>query len=50
MLLGVTIFGGLGTGIYRIIMIALVALFLAGLMTGRTLAYLEKRIWARGIS
>jgi K+-transporting ATPase ATPase A chain len=44
MLLGETIFGGLGTGIYSIIMVALVALFLAGLMIGRTPAYLGKRI------
>ena len=46
MLLGEMIFGGLGTGIYSIIMIALVALFLAGLMIGRTPAYLGKRIRA----
>src|ERR1700733_13231821 len=32
LLLGEMIFGGLGTGIYSIVMIALVALFLAGLM------------------
>jgi potassium-transporting ATPase potassium-binding subunit len=43
-LLGEMIFGGLGTGIYSIIMVALVALFLAGLMIGRTPAYLGKRI------
>ena len=46
MLLGEIIFGGLGTGIYSIIMIALVALFLAGLMIGRTPAYLGKHIRA----
>jgi len=46
MLLGEIVFGGLGTGIYSIIMIALVALFLAGLMIGRTPAYLGKRIHA----
>ena len=46
MLLGEMIFGGLGTGIYSIIMVALVALFLAGLMIGRTPAYLGKRIRA----
>src|SRR5271165_3221300 len=46
MLLGEIIFGGLGTGIYSIIMVALVALFLAGLMIGRTPAYLGKRIRA----
>jgi K+-transporting ATPase ATPase A chain len=46
MLLGEMIFGGLGTGIYSIIVVALVALFLAGLMIGRTPAYLGKRIRA----
>lgn len=46
MLLGEMIFGGLGTGIYSIIMVSLVALFLAGLMVGRTPAYLGKRIRA----
>jgi potassium-transporting ATPase potassium-binding subunit len=46
MLLGEIVFGGLGTGIYSIVMIALVALFLAGLMIGRTPAYLGKRIQA----
>ena len=44
MLLGEIVFGGLGTGLYSIIMIALVALFLAGLMIGRTPAYLGKHI------
>jgi len=36
----------LGTGIYSVIMVAFVALFLAGLMIGRTPAYLGKRIRA----
>ncbi|MBO0789414.1 MAG: potassium-transporting ATPase subunit KdpA [Ktedonobacteraceae bacterium] len=44
MLLGEMIFGGLGTGIYSIIMIALVGLFLTGLMIGRTPEYLGKKI------
>jgi K+-transporting ATPase ATPase A chain len=46
MLLGEMIFGGLGTGIYSIVMVTLIALFLAGLMIGRTPAYLGKRIRA----
>src|SRR5271165_2557085 len=46
MLLGEIVFGGLGTGIYSIVMIALFALFLAGLMIGRTPAYLGKHIQA----
>ena len=44
MLLGEIIFGGLGTGLYSIILIALVGLFLAGLMVGKTPEYLGKRI------
>ncbi len=46
MLLGEIVFGGLGTGLYSIIMVALIALFLGGLMIGRTPAYLGKRIQA----
>jgi K+-transporting ATPase ATPase A chain len=44
MLLGEVVFGGLGSGIYSIIMIALVAVFLGGLMVGRTPEYLGKKI------
>lgn len=44
MLLGEIIFGGLGTGLYSMILIALIGLFLAGLMIGRTPEYLGKRI------
>ena len=46
MLLGEMIFGGLGTGICSIMTGSLIALFLAGLMVGRTPAYLGKRIRA----
>jgi K+-transporting ATPase ATPase A chain len=42
MLLGEAIFGGLGTGIYSIVLIALIALFIGGLMVGRTPEYLGK--------
>jgi K+-transporting ATPase ATPase A chain len=44
MLLGEVIFGGLGTGLYSMVMIALVAVFLGGLMVGRTPEYLGKKI------
>lgn len=44
MLLGEIIFGGLGTGIYSIVLIALIGLFMAGLMVGRTPEYLGKKI------
>jgi K+-transporting ATPase ATPase A chain len=44
MLLGEIIFGGLGTGIYSIIMVALIGVILAGLMIGRMPEYLGKKI------
>ena len=44
MLLGEVIFGGLGTGLYSIILIALIGLFVGGLMVGRTPEYLGKQI------
>ena len=44
MLLGEVVFGGLGAGVYSIVMTALVAVFLGGLMVGRTPEYLGKRI------
>jgi K+-transporting ATPase ATPase A chain len=47
MLLGEITFGGLGTGLYSMIMIALVGLFMAGLIVGRTPEYLGKRLGPR---
>jgi len=44
MLLGEVIFGGLGTGLYSLVLIALVGLFAAGLMIGRTPEYLGKQL------
>jgi K+-transporting ATPase ATPase A chain len=44
MLLGEVVFGGLGTGIYSLVLIALVGLFAAGLMVGRTPEYLGKQV------
>jgi K+-transporting ATPase ATPase A chain len=44
MLLGEVVFGGLGSGLYGMVMITLVAAFLGGLMIGRTPTYLGKRI------
>jgi K+-transporting ATPase ATPase A chain len=44
MLLGEISFGGLGTGLFSLIMIALVGLFMAGLMVGRTPEYLGKQL------
>jgi potassium-transporting ATPase potassium-binding subunit len=44
LLLGELVFGGLGTGFYSIVMTAAIAVFLAGLMVGRTPEYLGKKI------
>ncbi|HWO34507.1 MAG TPA: potassium-transporting ATPase subunit KdpA [Candidatus Acidoferrum sp.] len=44
MLLGELVFGGLGTGLYAMVMTAAIAVFLAGLMIGRTPEYLGKKI------
>jgi K+-transporting ATPase ATPase A chain len=44
MLLGEIVYGGLGTGLYSMIFVALVALFVGGLMVGRTPEHLGKQI------
>jgi K+-transporting ATPase ATPase A chain len=44
MLIGEVVFGGLGTGLYSMVMAAAIAVFLAGLMVGRTPEYLGKKI------
>src|SRR6266851_236605 len=44
LLLGEIAFGGLGTGIYSLILVVLLALFITGLMVGRTPEYLGKKI------
>ena len=44
MLLGEITFGGLGTGIYSMVMVILVGLFMAGLMVGRTPEYIGKKL------
>jgi K+-transporting ATPase ATPase A chain len=44
MLLGEVVFGGLGTGLYSLVMVALLGVFLGGLMVGRTPEYLGKSI------
>jgi len=46
MLLGEIVFGGLGAGLYSIVVVALVALFVSGLMVGRTPEYLGKQLTA----
>jgi potassium-transporting ATPase potassium-binding subunit len=44
--LGEVIFGGVGSGLYGMIVFAIVAVFVAGLMIGRTPEYLGKKIEA----
>ena len=44
MQLGEVIFGGVGCGLYGMIMFALIAVFVAGLMIGRTPEYLGKKL------
>ncbi|HEV7184527.1 MAG TPA: potassium-transporting ATPase subunit KdpA, partial [Leifsonia sp.] len=41
--------GGIGAGLYGILVIAMIAVFLAGLMVGRTPEYLGKKIGSREI-
>jgi potassium-transporting ATPase potassium-binding subunit len=42
--LGEIIFGGVGAGLYSMLMFAIIAVFIAGLMVGRTPEYLGKKI------
>jgi K+-transporting ATPase ATPase A chain len=44
--LGEVVFGGVGSGLYGMLMFAIVAVFIAGLMVGRTPEYLGKKIEA----
>ncbi len=43
------IFGGVGTGLYSMLLFVLLAVFLGGLMVGRTPEYLGKKVQAREI-
>ena len=47
--LGEVIFGGVGAGLYGILVFVVLAVFIAGLMVGRTPEYLGKKIEAREI-
>ena len=44
--LGEIIFGGVGSGLYGMLVFAIIAVFVAGLMVGRTPEYLGKKIEA----
>jgi K+-transporting ATPase ATPase A chain len=46
MQLGEVIFGGVGSGLYGMIIFSIIAVFIAGLMVGRTPEYLGKKIEA----
>jgi len=50
MMLGEVIFGGVGAGFYGMLMFALLTVFIAGLMVGRTPEYLGKKIEAREVT
>jgi K+-transporting ATPase ATPase A chain len=47
--LGEVVFGGVGTGLYSMLLYVLLAVFIGGLMVGRTPEYLGKKIGAREI-
>ena len=49
MLLGEIIIGGVGAGLYGMLLFAILAIFLAGLMVGRTPEYVGKKIEAREV-
>ncbi len=44
--LGEVVFGGVGSGLYGMLVFAIIAVFIAGLMVGRTPEYLGKKIGA----
>jgi K+-transporting ATPase ATPase A chain len=47
--LGEVIFGGVGAGLYGMLMMVLLSVFIAGLMVGRTPEYLGKKVEAREV-
>jgi len=47
--LGEIIFGGVGSGLYGMLIFAVIAMFVAGLMVGRTPEYLGKKIEAKEV-
>ena len=49
MQLGEVVFGGVGAGLYGILMMVVLTVFIAGLMVGRTPEYLGKKIQAREV-
>jgi K+-transporting ATPase ATPase A chain len=49
MMLGEVVFGGVGSGVYGIVLFAILTVFIAGLMVGRTPEYLGKKIESRDV-
>jgi K+-transporting ATPase ATPase A chain len=47
--LGEVVFGGVGSGLYGMLVFAIIAVFIAGLMVGRTPEYLGKKIEEREV-
>jgi potassium-transporting ATPase potassium-binding subunit len=47
--LGEVVFGGVGSGLYGMLLFAIIAVFVAGLMVGRTPEYLGKKIEAKEV-
>jgi K+-transporting ATPase ATPase A chain len=50
MMLGEIVFGGIGSGLYGMIVFVLLTVFIAGLMVGRTPEYLGKKIESREVT
>jgi potassium-transporting ATPase potassium-binding subunit len=48
-MLGCVVFGGVGSGLYGILLHAILAVFIAGLMVGRTPEYVGKKIESREV-
>jgi K+-transporting ATPase ATPase A chain len=49
MMSGEVVFGGVGSGLYGMLLFVLLAVFIAGLMVGRTPEYLGKKVEAREV-
>jgi potassium-transporting ATPase potassium-binding subunit len=49
MMTGEVIFGGVGSGLYGMLLMVLLAVFIAGLMVGRTPEYLGKKVESREV-
>src|SRR6202000_1052474 len=49
MMLGEIIYGGVGSGLYGMLMFVIVAMFVAGLMVGRTPEYIGKKLEAKEV-